>query len=1103
MRTAEARAARGRVPGAHGLRLAAAAVALACAAGAALAQQPARQLDAAPRAAQVVPALAQNARVAEVIVSLDRAAFVADGLMRVAVRVELRDRAGQRLTTPATVTLEASGGRILLPGAATDETGPGALDRDRATPGVQLEVARGEGRFWLLAPATPQDVRLRVTAGAAVAEGLVTFNPQLREMLAVGLVEGVIALRRGDRDAIRPASIDDGFEQELRSWSRRFGADDRDSAALRAALFLKGKIRGDALLTLAYDSERDERKRLMRDVQPDEYYPVYGDGSARHFDAQSASKLYVRIDKERSFLLYGDFSTAAQFTPLTGGRLAAPLRLRDLGQYNRTVTGVRGRWAGERGQLGAFATRDSLRQAVEEYAANGTSGPFAVRSSGALAGSERVEIITRDRNNRSVILSVEPLARLVDYVFEPFSGRILLNRPVASLDPNGNPVSIRISYEIDQGGDPFWIYGIDGQWQVAPGVELGGTLVDDRNDLAPYRLGSVNFGLRLGSSTQLVAEVARSEGTVRGAVQAQPDDTLGDARGNAARIALQHKAERSEARVYYGRSDGGFSNPSASFNGGRGDAGARGAYKLTDSVMLFGEAVRSEDRATDARRDGAQAGVAVKLNETLTVELAIKRQQENGRLPGATLAPNPAATTGSAGGALTPSGGFFGTGTGALDPATGGSLLPAPGARNGTAAPLDASTVQLGVRWQPATAWSLGAEAEQDITGDEKRRLSLGGAYALAERSRLYARWEAQQGLASIYSLNPAERSTTFVFGADTSYRADAQFYSEYRLRDALGDPIAARESQLANGLRNTWTLAPGLRAVTAAEYLRVLDGAGRAAIALAGGLDYTAHPLWKGSTRLEWRRLQDDPSTPVADRQDSWLSTITAARKLDRDWTLLARNYALLNTFEAGGERLQDRFQLGLAYRPIHHNRFNALGKYEFKFERDESGLPAPLVGTAATPAERQVHIVSVHGDWHPSRPWWLTGRVSAKALQERLPSVGNASRWDRYEAYLLGGRAVYDLDERWDLGLLASLLHSPQGASLQHALGLEAGYRLKTNLWLSVGVNFTGFSDRDLTAGEYTAQGVFLRLRFKFDERLLAGRGEHSDGTIDRPIR
>jgi len=64
-----------------------------------------------------------------------------------------------------------------------------------------------------------------------------------------------------------------------------------------------------------------------------------------------------------------------------------------------------------------------------------------------------------------------------------------------------------------------------------------------------------------------------------------------------------------------------------------------------------------------------------------------------------------------------------------------------------------------------------------------------------------------------------------------------------------------------------------------------------------------------------------------------------------------------------------------------------------------------------------------------------------------------------------------------------------------------VEAGYLLKTNLWLSLGVNFTGFSDRDLTAGEYTAQGVFLRLRFKFDERLLAGGDPDISRALGRP--
>jgi hypothetical protein len=90
-------------------------------------------------------------------------------------------------------------------------------------------------------------------------------------------------------------------------------------------------------------------------------------------------------------------------------------------------------------------------------------------------------------------------------------------------------------------------------------------------------------------------------------------------------------------------------------------------------------------------------------------------------------------------------------------------------------------------------------------------------------------------------------------------------------------------------------------------------------------------------------------------------------------------------------------------------------------------------------------------------------------------------------YSAYLGSGRVVYDVTENWDVGVMASLLYSPQGAAKQYAAGAEIGYLLRQNLWLSLGYNFTGFSDKDLTAADYTNSGLFVRLRFKFDEDLF----------------
>ncbi|MEK5794543.1 hypothetical protein VXE63_21000, partial [Acinetobacter nosocomialis] len=84
----------------------------------------------------------------------------------------------------------------------------------------------------------------------------------------------------------------DGFEEELQEISSSDNG--KSNVTGRAAMFLKGKVRGEYLLTLAYDSDKDKNQRLFRDIRPDEYYPVYGDSAAKGFDGQTTSKLYVR-----------------------------------------------------------------------------------------------------------------------------------------------------------------------------------------------------------------------------------------------------------------------------------------------------------------------------------------------------------------------------------------------------------------------------------------------------------------------------------------------------------------------------------------------------------------------------------------------------------------------------------------------------------------------------------------------------------------------------------------------------------------------------------------------------------------------------------------
>ena len=99
----------------------------------------------------------------------------------------------------------------------------------------------------------------------------------------------------------------------------------------RVAFFAKGAIKGEFLLTAAYDSARDSeeaKERLLGVVEPDRYYTLYGDVTEQRFEAARTSKLYLKIERRQFVALFGDFDTGLTVTELT--------------RYSRSLTGLQG-----------------------------------------------------------------------------------------------------------------------------------------------------------------------------------------------------------------------------------------------------------------------------------------------------------------------------------------------------------------------------------------------------------------------------------------------------------------------------------------------------------------------------------------------------------------------------------------------------------------------------------------------------------------------------------------------------------------------------------------------------------------------------------------
>ncbi len=932
----------------------------------------------------------------------------ADGKTPVTVIVRVVDSKGVAVTSRTAITLLTNLGRWQ------------AEDLNTAEPGVQNFVAGGVGEFTLLPPAEPGQAVINVRSGALSSEARLDFLPDVRELLAVGVIEGVLNLRKLDTRALTPARAQDGFEQEITHISRNWNGGKYDAGA-RAAMFIKGKIKGEYLLTLAYDSDKNTRDRLFRDIQPDEFYPVYGDSSVRAFDAQSTGRFYVRVDNKKSYLLYGDYNTTSAS------------EARKLANYNRSLTGLKQHFENDKISANLFASRDTTRQLLQEFKANGTSGPFTLANAKGLINSEKVEIITRDRNQTGVIIRTVPLARFADYELEPLTGRIILKAPVPTLDELFNPNSIRVTYEIDQGGEQFWVAGADAQIKLTNNFEIGAMVVDDRNPVDKFRMIGINAIAKLADKTFLIAEIAQTTrdrvgtsiaGGLSGVGSGTTGDTKGEKKGIASRVEFRHKGDDIDALFYAGRADAKFDNISSSLSSGRTEIGGNVSYRIDEKTRLKAEMLRSEDLLSNGKRDGLLAAVERTLDNGMRLELGVRHARE-------TLAP---ATTAS---------GPLPTEVTSIRTRLTGDI---PGIKD-------------------AAAY---IEAEVDPKDTDRKIAAIGGEYKLPNSGRLYGRHEFISSLTGPYGLNTVQRQNSSVIGISTDYMKDGNVFSEYRIRDA----ISGGDAEAALGLRNLWTLSDGLKLQTGFERVHSFSGTGTGeSAALTFGLEYTASPLWKGSTRLE---LRDGTSS------DSLLSTVAVASKINREWTFLGRNtYSLIKnqgaqTQTQTGKNEQERLQVGVAYRDTETDVWNGLARVEHRSENDTTQPELQL--------KRTVELFSLHANWQPRRPFTFSGRYAAKWVNEDSNGIKAKN-----SAHLLSARAIWEIAPRWDISVTGSTVIGRALQSKTYAVGVELGFMVMENLWLSGGYNVYGYRDEDFANGEYTNKGTYLRLRYKFDEDLF----------------
>jgi uncharacterized repeat protein (TIGR01451 family) len=921
---------------------------------------------------------------AQIALTPDRKEAQADGITQIGVAVALKDKEGRAVASVTTVTVAASLGEIL------------EQDADSAMDGHQVLCKDGSAYFTIIAPRETGDASIQVQAGDVTESTEIFFMPHLRSRFMVGV--GEITFGHGQTTG------DIGYIQD-----RTFFG---DGAYLkgRGAFFLKDNIYKDFLLTAAYDSRKKESEELFREsdthLDAEDKYPTYGDESRIGYEALSRDKLYVKVGKAKSFLLYGDYQT-----DLNSTKLAA---------YARTFNGLKLEVNTDRFHLRSFGSYTDQTQVVDTIPGRGVSGLYYLTNSQIIEGSERVVIETRDRLQPSRILAKELNSRGADYEIDYGLGSLLFKAPVSSHDADGNPLYIVTTYEFRALGNKYLISGGRGAYKITNWLEAGGTSILEENAISNYLLYGGDLTMKLPRKTTIKTEYVHTQGLF------DISNSRESKVGNGWSIEMESQPFKKLTINGFSRKlDDYFSNPSATdaIRGTR-KYGFGVAYELAAGLNLKANYLDEEDLINNSSHRLVSFGAVKKIGKTSISANLSYETAEN-----VTPAQPP--------GQFTP-----------------GGLLNGVPFMNAYELPKEATFVTIGAERKLTSKISLSANHKQDF-GGEGFFVSQGGVnYQINKLNRFYLREE--------YAKYEQGTQTRTLIGVESQSIKNTTAYQELRLTDGS----AGSRNQQVIGLKNKFTLTKGMTTNIGAEYLRTLNGQKNVnepdAYALAGALEYLPSDDLKLTGRVEHRHEL------VKDGTDTYLAEFGAAYKLNPDFSLLVRERYFLEKKGDQGNNHTSRLMMGIAYRPLGHDRFNALGRIEYKLDKRMDSKPA---------SKTDSFILSTEGNFQLSRQLQLMGKYAGKIEKE-----------ETFSSYtdLITARIMYDITNRFDIGLESRLLNNYKINARLFGGSAELGYRIIKNLWISGGYSFDEF-DVDLAGDSYQGHGPYLKLRFKFDEKTM----------------
>lgn len=854
----------------------------------------------------------------------------------------------------------------------------------------------------------------------------------------------------------------------------------------RLAFFVDGKFGDHWRLTASADTregsienifsnfmEKDPMQ-LFRRIDPDYYYPTFGDDSTVEELAPTSGKFYLRLSEGDNYGQWGNFKI---------GYMNNELAQVDRGLYGANVnyqSDTTTDFGEQRYAINAFAAEPGTVPSREEFRGTGGSLYFLNRQD-LLVGSERLRIEMRDKAS-GIVTGVANLTPVLDYDIDYLQGRVLLAEPLASTANDnllvrnnalsGDEAYLVVRYEYTPGFDDIDTLSVGGQGHYWFGdyVKLGVTTNRNEQDSEDSTLDAADLTLRLNSESWLKVQQARSEGLVSMPLVSADGGFEFNSFDSGAFVNAEAEAQRADLSL------------------GIGELLGIGSAKLSvyAQEVEAGYSAPGLTALTDTENYGGQFNMPVGDRFSLGAKLDTRIQEQGIETEAAEY---------NLGYQLSyhwdVSAGYRKDSR--VDRSINVPLSQEQGDR------VD-GVVQIG--YDSKDSWSAYAFMQDTLstTGDrrENARTGFGGSYQVTERLRLDA------------ELSDGDLGAGGRLGTNYTHSDRTSLYLNYALENERTDNAlrSARgsEGNLVAGMKTRFSDSTSVFLEERYQHNDAMSG-----LTHATGISFSPNEHWNLGINTDIGTLQDQQtgaeterlaggvqlgfgfeslqiSSGIEYRND--LAEQTDLTATERTTWLFRNNFkyqinpgsrvlgklnhstsdSSLGTFFDGGFT---EGVLGYAYRPVENDRLNALVKYTY-FYNVPTTDQVTLQNLAAEFIQKS-HIAAVDVSYDITPRVSIGGKYAYRLGQVSLDRDNPEFFENNANLYVLRSDIRFGKD--WEFLVEGRMLDMPDLNERRSGALMAVSRYLGDHLKVGFGYNFTDFSD-DLTDLSYDHQGLFLNL-------------------------